>query len=80
MARNAPERRPGHRAGGAKEGDGTAEMGAKCFERAGCGGGTGYFALHCRAAAIGACLDAVVPLFTRASEVEIPVASTSRRR
>ena len=80
MARNAPERRPGHRAGGAKEGDGTAEKGAKCFGRGGWGGGTGYLAPHCRATTIGACLDAVVPLFTRASEVEIPVASTSRRR
>ena len=80
MARNAPERRPGHRAGGAKEGDGTAEKGAKCFGRGGWGGGKEYLALHCRATTIGTCLDAVVPLFTRASEVEIPVASTSRRR
>jgi hypothetical protein len=30
-ARNAPERWPGHQAGGAKEGDGTAEMGRNVF-------------------------------------------------
>ena len=56
------------------------KWGAKCFGRGGWGGGMGCLAPHCRAATIGTCLDAVVPLFTRASTVEIPVASTSRRR
>ena len=38
-ARNAPERWPGHQAGEAKEGGGTAEMGrAMCFGRGGRGG------------------------------------------
>ena len=56
------------------------KWGAKCFERDGWGGGMGCLAAQCRATTIGTCLDAVVPLFTRASTVEIPVASTSRRR
>jgi hypothetical protein len=58
-ARNAPERWPGHQAGGAKEGLAPRKWAAMCFGRGGWGGCIWCLAPSRRAMTIGTYLDAV---------------------